>query len=184
MFPTALIPSADGFEEIELVSMIDILRRAGAYVELASITSSINIAGSHGIKIRCDSYLQDCQTKDWELIALAGGSQNAESLAKCQLLVEMLKRQRKSGKLYASICASPALVFETHNLLENEKATCYPKFMDSLREKGVNQKVVISNNCITGMGPGCSIEFALTLVEKLMNKQKAAEIAKALVFRK
>ena len=184
MIPSALIPTADGFEEIELVSIVDILRRAGAYVALASVTSSLHVTGGHGISIKCDSYLHDFQTQNWDMITLAGGTKNAETLEKCQLLIEMLKNQKNTGRWYASICASPALVFEPHNLLEGEKATCYPKFFERLREKGVNERVVVSNKCITGKGPGCSTEFALTLVEKLFNKQKALEIAKALIFKK
>jgi len=184
MIPSALIPTADGFEEIELVSIVDILRRAGAYVALASVTSSLNLTGGHGINIRCDSFLNECQTNIWDMITLAGGTQNAETLSRCQLLIEMLKNQKNTGRWYASICASPALVFEPHNLLENEKATCYPKFFERLKEKGIKEKVVVSNKCITGQGPGSSIEFALVLVEKLFNKQKAMEIAKAIIFKK
>lgn len=184
MLPTALIPSADGFEEIELVSIIDILRRAEISVTLASITSSLTIKGGHGINIVCDDFLHNCQNHPYDLIALAGGTSNAESLSQNPLLIEMLKRQKASGKLYASICASPALVFEKHGLLSGEKATCYPGYFDSLKEKLLKENVVISNKCITGKGPGTSFEFALALVEKLVSSEKAIEIARKMVIKR
>ena len=184
MIPNALIPSADGFEEIELVSIADILRRAGAHVVLASVTSSLNIVGGHGIKLVCDKFLSDCQSNLWDIITLAGGTQNAQTLAQSRLLIDMLTNQKKTNRWYSALCASPALVFEPHGLLIGENATCYPTYLEKLKEKGRIQKVVVSNKCITGQSPGSSMEFALMLVEKLFNKQKAMEIAKAIMLKK
>lgn len=184
MFPTALIPSADGFEEIELVSIVDILRRAQVSVTLASITSSLTIKGGHGISLICDKLLKDCENIHWDLIALAGGTANAEALSESQLLLQMLRKQKQNNNWYASICASPALVFEAKGLLEGEKATCYPKYFEKLKEKAVKNPVVVSNKCITGQAPGNSVEFALMLVEKLVGKKEAMDVAKVLVFKR
>ena len=96
MLPTALIPTADGFEEIELVSIVDILRRADVSVTVASIANSLTIKGGHGISLICDKFLENCEYSHWDLIALAGGTANAEALSQSQLLLQMLQKQKQN----------------------------------------------------------------------------------------
>lgn len=103
-------------------------------------------------------------------------------------MINLLKQQKNNKKLYAAICASPAIVFQPHGLLEGEKATCHPSLVHHIKDRHVNQSVVISNNCsrylfilVTSQGPATAIELGLTLIELLVGKEKAHEVGKALV---
>lgn len=183
---SVLVPVGDGAEEIETTCIVDILRRAEIEVTMASAHKKSSeapiINGSRGIRLVCDNYLEDVIEKDYDMIALPGGAKNAENLAASTILIEKLKRQRALDKWYCAICASPAVVFLPNGLLDGEDATCHPNFSNRFTNlKRMNDRVVISNKCITSRGPGTSIEFALTLVEKLTSIDRAAQIAKALV---
>jgi len=186
MHKTVLVPVADGAEEIETVSIVDTLRRAELNVTLASIyqkgPESPIIKGSRNINIVCDNYLESILGQDFDLIALPGGLKNAEALSQCQSLIQKLEEQKKAGKWFAAICASPALVFEPHGLLKGEVGTCFPSLAEKLSNKSkIEQRVVVSNNCITSRGPGTAIEFALVLIEKLISAEKSAQIAKSML---
>jgi protein deglycase len=182
-----LVPVSNGAEEIETTSIVDVLRRAEIDVIMASIHEKSKktpiIKGSRGIGLVCDGYLEDYLNKDFDMIALSGGAGNAENLAKCTELIDKLKAQREAKKWYAAMCASPAVVFLPHGLVDGEEVTCYPSFAEKFKKypKYSEERVVVSNNCITSRGPGTAIEFALTLVEKLATKEKAAQLAKGLL---
>jgi 4-methyl-5(b-hydroxyethyl)-thiazole monophosphate biosynthesis len=95
----------------------------------------------------------------------------------------MLKKQKQSGKYYAAICASPAMVFEPHGLLEGEAGTCYPSMQGELKnQEKVKQRVVVSNKCITSQGPCTALEFGYALCEELFSKEKAEQLKKGMVF--
>ena len=182
MSKNVLVPAADGSEEIELVSIVDILRRAGAEVTVASVDKQ-EITCSRGVKIIADALLSECTGKTYHLIALPGGIPGAEHMRDCNELVEMLKQQQKHGRLYAAICASPAVVFQPHGLLAGKKATCHPSRVNALDNKeAVNSRVVVDGNCITSQGPGTAMEFALKLVELLFGKEKMIEVAAPLLM--
>ncbi len=174
---------ADGIEEIEAVCVIDILRRAEADVTVASV-GDLQVTASRGVKITADVTISECVGRDYDLIALPGGLPGAEYLRDCGELVEMLKKQKQQGKLYAAICASPAVVLQYHGLLDGiSKATCYPSLADKLGDKArKDERVVVDGNCITGQGPGVAMEFGVKLVEVLFGKSKAAEVATAMVM--
>ncbi len=176
-----LVPITDGIEELEAVSIIDVLRRAGAEVTVAS-ADSLQITASRGVKLLADKLISDCTGQTYDLIALPGGMPGAEHLRDCPQLISMLKAQKNAGRLYAAICASPAVVFQHHDLLDNCNATCYP----SLAEKLNNVKdspVVVDGNCITSQGPGTALAFSLKLVELLFDRQKAKEVADAMLVK-
>jgi len=183
---SVLVPIANGTEEIETTCIVDTLRRAELNVILASIYHKSSnlpiIKGSRDISIVCDNYLENVIQNDFDMIALPGGAKNAEELAKCQLLVDKLRKQKEAQKWYAAICASPAVVFEPHGLLEGHEGTCYPSFEAKLKNKSkASHRVVVSKNCITSQGPGTALEFALMLVEKLVSAEKAAQLAKGML---
>ncbi len=180
MSKKVLIPIADGTEELEVVAIADCLRRAGADLKLASV-QNLQITTSRKIKIIADCLLKDCANETFDLIALPGGMPGAEHLRDSKELAEMLKKQKESGRFYAAICASPAVVFEYHGLLESKKAACYPGMGGKLKEL-VNQRVVVDGNCVTSQGPGTALEFALKLVELLFGVEKGREIAKAMLI--
>ena len=182
MSKKVLVPIADGSEEIEAVGIIDILRRAGAEVTVASV-DDLQITASRGVKITADCLISDCMDQTFDLIALPGGMPGAEHFRESSQLVDMLKKQREAGRLYAAICASPAVVFQPHGLLAGKKATCHPGRKDTLENKeAADSRVVVDGNCITGQGPGSAMEFALKLVELLLGKEKMKQVEGPLVM--
>ncbi len=183
MLKKVLVPIADGSEELEAVTIIDILRRAGADVTAASVDGP-EITASQGVKLVADRLIAECADDTYDLIALPGGMPGAEHLRDCDQLVRMLKDQRESGRLYAAICASPAVVFQPHGLLEGKKATCHPGRVDTLENKDAAvEPVVVDGNCITAQGPGTALTFSLKLVELLFGKEKEKEVAGPLELR-
>ena len=176
-----LVPIADGCEEIETACIVDVLRRAGASVTVASV-GTLQVTASRGMKFVADTFMSECVKNTYDLIVLPGGMPGAENLRDSKELVEMLKRQQQNGKLYAAICASPAVVFQHHGLLAERKATAYPSFAGLLENsEAIDSRVVVDGNCITSRAPGTAIEFSLTLVKILYGEQKATEVANAML---
>ena len=173
-----LVPVADGTEELEAVAMIDVLRRAGADVTVASVTGNRRITASRGLVIVADCLLEDVMNLEYDLVVLPGGIPGAENLRDSADLIRLLKRQRESGRLYGAICASPAIILEHHGLLKGRRATCHPAYIDQLTNKDrVTSPVVADGNCITSQGAGTAVEFSLALVEKLFGGDKRHEVA-------
>jgi 4-methyl-5(b-hydroxyethyl)-thiazole monophosphate biosynthesis len=177
--PSVLVPIATGSEEIETVCIIDTLRRAEVDVTVASIMPEKLVKMSRGVRIEADVLLEDVKDKVFDMIALPGGMPGAENLRDCGLLVDLLKAQKERQMPYAAICASPAVVFATHSLLDGA-ATCYPapSFMGALSEQGTPRSsyavgTVTSGLVTTSSGPGTSLNFALSLVETLCGEEKA-----------
>ena len=178
MDKTVLVPVAEGTEELEAVAIIDVLRRAGAAVTVASVSGNRQITASRGVVIVADALIEDCAKRDFDLVVLPGGIPGAEHLRDSVDLIRLLKRQRDKEGLYAAICASPAVVFEHHGLLEGRQATCHPGFVDHLSARDqIESRVVIDGNCLTSRGPGTAVEFALALVERLYGRDKRDEVA-------
>lgn len=174
---TVLVPIADGSEEIEAVCIIDVLRRAGAQVTVAS-THGLQIIASRGVKLVADKRIADCVEETYDLIALPGGMPGAELLRDSEDLIQMLKRQREEGRLYAAICASPAVVFKHHGLIDERKVTCHPAFKGRLdKAQAVEERVVVDGTCVTSQAPGTAIEFALKLVELLYGEERVQQVA-------
>jgi 4-methyl-5(b-hydroxyethyl)-thiazole monophosphate biosynthesis len=177
MAPTILVPIADGTEEIEAVCIIDVLRRAGAAVTVASV-NRLQVTASRGVKLVADCLIEECQGEVYDLIVLPGGMPGSEHLRDSEVLRELLYRQENGGRLFGAICAAPAVILNTHGLLNRRKATCHPAFRDQLgAETAAQERVVVDGNCVTSQGPGTALEFALKLVELLFGKEKAREVA-------
>ncbi len=183
MTKKVLTPIADGIEELEAVTIIDVLRRAGADVTVASVDAR-QITASREVKLVADKLISECADQVYDLIALPGGLPGAEHLRDCSELTKMLKDQADSGRLYAAICASPACVLKAHGLLDGKKATCHPSLASQLPDsESANQPVVVDGNCITSQGPGTALNFALKLAEILFGREKAKEIATAMLVK-
>nr|WP_298135968.1 DJ-1 family glyoxalase III [uncultured Pseudomonas sp.] len=183
MTTRALISLADGVEDIECVTLIDVLRRAEVEVVVASIEGRRMITCARGTRLTADTMLVDVLAQDFDLIVLPGGMPGAERLAEHEPLAEKVREQAKAGKLFAAICAAPALALQQYGVLKQRRMTCYPAFSDRLSGcTFVDQAVVVDGNCITSQGPGTAMEFALTLVEQLQGKGKRREVAEALLF--
>ena len=183
-----LVALADGSEEMEAVTIIDILRRAAFEVLSVSCngSGSVEILGSRGVRILADRHItQLADDEIFDLIVLPGGVQGSEALRDCAVLIELLREQAQQKRWRAAICAAPALVLATHELLDGAKATCYPSFLDHLPDENrVIKPVVVDSDyrLITGVGPGMSAAFALELIEQLSDKQTAQRVALPMVF--
>jgi protein deglycase len=180
--PKVLVPIADGTEEIEAVCIIDVLRRAGADVTVASVGGR-QITASRGVNIVADCQITDCQKIDFDLIVLPGGMPGAEHLRDSRPLTDLLRRHRAADRWYGAICAAPAVVLSHHGLLGGCQATSHPAFRGQLTDGQADQaRVVVDGKCVTSQGPGTAIEFALTLVTLLMGEARAAEVAAPMVL--
>ncbi|WP_028585375.1 DJ-1 family glyoxalase III [Desulfogranum mediterraneum] len=176
-----LVPLADGIEMIEALSIVDVFRRAGVRVDTASVNEKI-ITSSHNVRIEADRLIEECIAEDYDLVALPGGIPGAENLQSSKPLIEILKRQNTQGKLYAAICASPAVVLQPHGLLEGKRATCHPLFIADLAgNECAEVKVVRDKNCVTSRGAGTAVDFALELLAILMGEEKKREVAAGMV---
>lgn len=158
-----LVPLAEGFEELEAVTVIDILRRAGIEVVVASLAGS-PVTGSHGIRIAADTPLAAVVEQDFDMIALPGGMPGAEHLRNDPRVADFVRRLHGRGRPIAAICAAP-MVLAAAGVLAGRRATSYPGF---LGEASTGEAVVVDGNVITSRGPGTALDFALTLVEALM----------------
>jgi protein deglycase len=181
MSKEVLVPVADGTEELEAIAIVDILRRAGMTVTIASVDEG-DVTMSRGVRIDADTLIEHCTDMSYDLVVLPGGSEGARKLRASTHLGRILKRQAGQGKMYAAICASPAIVLKHHGLLDGHKATCHPDFVEELdNKKHVEERVVVDGNLVTSRGPGTAVEFALKLVELLDGKEKADAIGESMV---
>lgn len=172
---------ADGFEELEALAPLDILRRAGFEVETVSITNDIEVVGSHGLRVLCDSTINLISPEIAELLILPGGMPGAENLAASEELAKILTKQNEGGKWLAAICAAP-FVLGKLGLLQGKQATCYPGYEQYLEgAECLNQPVVVSQNVITGNGAGAAVRFAFTIVAKLKGQRVADFLAEKMM---
>jgi 4-methyl-5(b-hydroxyethyl)-thiazole monophosphate biosynthesis len=180
MSKTVLVPIANGTEELEAVTVIDLLVRAGAAVTVASVDSQLQVTASRGVQLVADCLIADCRDTTYDLIVLPGGLPGAEHLRDCGVLVDMLKAQKQAGRLYAAICAAPAVALAPHGLLDDKRATCYPTCADQLPDTSrAADRVVVDGNCITSQGPGTAIAFAIELIRQLCDEATATQVADA-----
>ncbi|MCR5160910.1 MAG: DJ-1/PfpI family protein [Lachnospiraceae bacterium] len=174
---------ADGFEEVEGLTVVDILRRAGADVTTVSITGNLKINGSHGIGVMADVLFDEEKLSDGDMYVLPGGMPGTLYLGEHDGLGRVLLNAKKAGKRIAAICAAPS-VLGALGLLEGERAVCYPGMEDKLlgAETGT-EEVVCSGQFTTSRGVGTAIPFALALTAQLKGQEEADRIAKSIVFR-
>ena len=175
---TSYIFLAEGFEEIEALATVDVLRRAGLPVKTVSITPLGNVRGAHGVEVVADCRFDDTDFSDAEWLICPGGLPGSTNLADFQPLCELLKKHRRG---IAAICAAPAVVLAPLGLLDGKDATGYPGFEDALELGGAHVKqgaaVVALDGMITGAGPAAAVPFALAIVASTLGKEVAAEIA-------
>ena len=173
---------AEGFEEIEAVSIIDVLRRANIETLVVSVTNNKAVTGSHGIQITADVLFEEVDYSAVDMIVLPGGLPGSNNLKNHSGLGKQILDFHKNGKPLGAICAAP-LVFGNLGILKNQKATCYPGFENQLHGAEVTgAEVETSGKIITGKGAGVAIQFALKIVESLKGKTLADELAKKMVL--
>ena len=177
-----LVPIADGTEEIEAVCIIDVLRRAGAEVIVASV-GDLQVTASRGVRLVADCQIEDCRDDHFDMIALPGGIPGAEHLRDSPSLIQILRRHQADGGWYGAICAAPAVVLSHHGLLEGRQATGHPSFTQQLTDgQTIAERVVVDGKCVTSQGPGTALEFALTLVSRLYDDATAKAVAAPMIM--
>ncbi len=177
-----LLPLAEGFEEIEAVTIIDILRRAEIEVVLASLEKK-QVTGAHGIKIQAETHIADIKgVEEFDMIVLPGGLPGAFNLQKDENVQRLLKEFDEKKKYIGAICAAPIALREAGVLKEY---TCYPSFEENIGKEGYkdDKNVVQDDNITTSKGPATAMEFAVSLVEKLKSKESAEQLRKDLLLK-
>ena len=173
---------ANGFEEIEGLMVVDMLRRAGFTVDMVSISESLQVTGSHAITVTADKLIKDIDFDSYDLLVLPGGMPGTIHLGECTVLCDELIKAYENGKKIAAICAAPT-VFGKLGLLEGKMACCYPGMEDGLTgAEATTSSVTVDGNIITSRGLGTALDFALTLIEEFNGKEAADKLAAAVVY--
>jgi len=171
---------ADGFEDVEALTVLDIMRRAEITCDLISIKNEF-VKSSHDLLVKSDKIVSD--KMEYDLIVLPGGLPGATNLRDDKSVINLLKKQNEEGKLIGAICAAP-IVLAKAGLTEGRKITSYPGYEDELaRCKYIEKDVVVDNNIITSRGPATSMIFSYKLLEILGEKEKAENIARGMLYK-
>jgi len=176
-----IVPLAQGFEEIEALTIVDILRRANVDVTMAAL-ESLHVKGAHGIVVVADVLLKEVNVNNFDMIALPGGLPGATNLAADLTTQTLLKEFDAKGKMIAAICAAP-YALKTAGVLKKHY-TCYPGFQAKIAQEGynANDKVIRDGNVTTSQGPSTAMLFALSLVEQLCSKEVAQSLSHDLLL--
>ncbi len=184
---SVLVCLAHGSEEIEAVTTIDLLVRAGLSVTTASVESdgTREIVCSRGVRLLADAPLVEVADNDYDAVVLPGGLKGAETFRDSPLLVETVRQFHLAGKIVAAICAAPGTVLIPHDLFPVGNMTGFPGLRDTIPDNHWMDRRVVWDprvNLLSSQGPGTSIDFALKLIDLLVDKEKAREVASQLVL--
>ncbi|CAI9101945.1 OLC1v1000116C3 [Oldenlandia corymbosa var. corymbosa] len=178
-----LVPIGFGTEEMEAVIMVDVLRRAGAEVTLASVEPQLEVEASGGTRLVADTLIADCSREIFDLIALPGGMPGSARLRDCEILRNMTSKHAEEKRLYGAICAAPAVTLLPWGLLKRKQMTCHPAFSDKLPTFwAVKSNNHVHGELTTSRGPGTSFAFALSLVNQLFGEARAQKIGNSLLL--
>lgn len=178
-----LVLLAPGYEELEAVAVIDVLRRAGIDVTVAGLVTG-PVPSARGVKIVPDRYIDEVTGQDYDLVVLPGGIEGTENLSRDERVIGILRDQLASGRLVGAICAAPATVLERHGMTRGRVITCHPVCQDAIEQAELSsERVVQDGSLVTSQAPGTAVEFALRLVELLAGKEKMLEVNKGLLAR-
>ena len=181
-----LVPIAPGSEEMEAITIIDMMTRAGYEVTVASadFSGALTMKAAYGVTLTADCQLVDIADDAFDAIVLAGGVGGTTVFRDSTIMMEIIKQHMYEGKLLAAICAAPALVLQHHGLYREALMTCHPSFKDHIpQDKWRAKRVTIdlNHNLITSQGPGTALEFAMEIIIKLSGKQHAWSIAEPMI---
>ena len=173
---------AEGYEEIEALTVVDLCRRAGIWVDMVSVTDSLQVTGAHGIPVVMDKMLAEVEFDTLDMLVLPGGMPGTRNLEQVSLLMEQVKAFAAAGKYIAAICAAPS-VFGHLGLLAGKNACCYPGFEEELTGANVMfHPCEADGNIITSRGMGCAIDFSLKIIERLENDDTASKIGRQIIY--
>jgi len=174
-----VMPLADGFEEMEATTTIDILRRGGIGIATAGLPGTI-VRGSRGIKMITDMKMDDVNFDRFDGIVLIGGDPGWRNLSQSKRIIEAVQKYHGSKKTLAAICAAPCILAKA-GVLSDSRATVYPG-MERELPRPRSERVVTDGHIITSQGPGTAMDFALKIVEMLAGKEKAAKVKREIVY--
>ena len=173
---------AEGYEEVEALTVVDLLRRAKIGCDIVAVDDGVELTGSHGIRVGADKTLSQLVMEEYDGLILPGGLRGVNNLAADERVIDLLRRFAAAGKLTAAICAGPTVLAKA-GLLQGRKACCYPGMEDELTGAvACTDAVVADGSIITSRGLGTAIPFALALVAYFQGEAQALALAKAIVF--
>ncbi len=178
----ALIFLAPGHEEVEMLTVVDMLRRADISIDMVSITDSKEVTSSHNVTFIADKILSDADFDEAKIIILPGGIPGTPNLLACKPLCEKIIEFNNNGKLLAAVCAAPT-IFSALGILKGHKATCFPAKVPELTDaEYIKTPVCVDGNIITSRGMGTCIDFSAAIIEALRNKTVANDIKTKIVY--
>lgn len=173
---------ASGFEEIEALTVVDLLRRVHVDIDMVSITGEKRAVGSHDIVVETDKIINQLNFSEYDMLILPGGMPGTLNLEACEVLMNQVDTFYKQEKYLAAICAAPSILGHK-GILEGRKACCYPGFEKDLTGADVSMEpVCVDGNIITARGMGCAIEFGLKIVEKLLDAETAVNLKEGIIY--
>ena len=178
---SALVILAEGFEEIEALTVVDILRRAGVACDLCSLQGEL-VEGAHGIKVACDTYIDHENTVNYDAIILPGGMPGTINLKNSAHTLDLIREYYSSGKLIGAICAAPLVLAEA-GLLKGRTITSYPSFKEELDNCIYKEeKVIVDENIVTSRGPATALPFAFEILKELGLFEEAKKLEEDTLF--
>lgn len=178
----AYIFLATGYEEVEMLTVVDMVRRANIDIDMVSVSDKREVTSSHNVTIVADKLISEIDFEEAEMLILPGGIPGTPNLEACQELCQALKKFAAEGKWVSAVCAAPT-VLGNLGILDGHKATCYPSFAETIKcGEYVKQPVVVDDKVITSRGMGTCIEFAGEIITALENETLANDIKKAIIY--
>lgn len=174
---------AQGYEEVEMLTVVDMLRRAKIDIDMVAVGTDKAVTSSHGVTIVADRTIAETNFSEADMLVLPGGIPGTPNLRACEALCEQLQAfAGQTGKWVAAVCAAPTVLGEL-GILDEHRATCYPSFADKIRCKEyVKQPVVRDGNVITSRGMGTCIEFAAEIITALKDEKTADDVKTAIIY--
>lgn len=173
---------ADGFEEIEALTVVDLLRRANIEIDTISIMKQNEVTGSHQITVLADKLFEEAACLEYDMLALPGGMPGTKNLGAHEGLQKILMQFSNEEKNISAICAAPSVLGDA-GILKGKQAVCFPGFEERLKGAVVTEeKVVVDGNIITSRAMGTAIDFGLAIIEKLTDKETAKKIQKSICY--
>ena len=187
MKKNTIVLLAEGFEEIEAVTPIDYLRRAGVEVTIAAVGSGLAVKGARGITVNADVMLKELTNQGkparWDAVIIPGGMAGAENLAASKETGDLINEMAAAGKMVCAICAAPAVVLAPLGLLSGKKFTCYPGLEEKVKGgKWTEENVAIDGNIITSRAAGTAGKFAIAIIAQLLGESEGDKVVKAVLL--
>ena len=176
-----LVPLAKGFEELEAIAVVDILRRGGVEVVTASMHDVVGVKGAHGVEVVADALFPAVADDDYDAIVLPGGGEGTENLKNSDALFRRLRRQSDEGRLMCAICAAPTVLVDADVVAPGIHLTCYPACQMQLDRPWTPAPVVADGNVITGQAPGTAVLFGLVVLKTLAGDRVSQKVAREMV---